>query len=114
MGRGEGKGWAKGLSAATDPRVARAAAAHRGLIYERQTPAELCRWRLSSSTRLPLVWSDAMAYVVGLTATDGCLITGRRRIDFKSGDRQLVTPTSRHSAARIASGPRRQGRGSCS
>ena len=90
MGRGEGKGWAKGLSAATDPRVARAAAAHRGLIYERQTPAELCRWRLSSSTRLPLVWSDAMAYVVGLTATDGCLITGRRRIDFKSGDRQLV------------------------
>src|SRR5437773_2773615 len=37
MGRGEGKGWAKGLSAATDPRVARAAAAHRGLIYERKS-----------------------------------------------------------------------------
>jgi len=31
-----------------------------------------------------------MAYVVGLTATDGCLITGRRAINFKSGDRQLV------------------------
>ena len=31
-----------------------------------------------------------MAYIVGLTATDGCLITGRRAINFKSGDRQLV------------------------
>lgn len=31
-----------------------------------------------------------MAYVVGLTATDGCLISGRRQINFKSGDRQLV------------------------
>ena len=31
-----------------------------------------------------------MAYLVGLTATDGCLITGRRAINFKSGDGQLV------------------------
>lgn len=31
-----------------------------------------------------------MAYIVGLTATDGCLITGRRAINFKSGDRPLV------------------------
>jgi hypothetical protein len=31
-----------------------------------------------------------MAYIVGLTATDGCLYTGRRRINFKSEDRQLV------------------------
>jgi hypothetical protein len=31
-----------------------------------------------------------MAYIVGLTATDGCLITGRRAINFKSSDRQLV------------------------
>jgi hypothetical protein len=31
-----------------------------------------------------------MAYLVGLTATDGCLITGRRAINFKSGDRQVV------------------------
>jgi hypothetical protein len=41
-------------------------------------------------TTLPLTWSDEMAYTVGLTATDGCLITGRRAINFKSGDRQLV------------------------
>ena len=31
-----------------------------------------------------------MAYIVGLTATDGCLYTGRRKINFKSSDRQLV------------------------
>src|SRR5712691_7266122 len=35
-------------------------------------------------------WSNSMAYVVGLTATDGCLVSGRRRIDFKSADRQQV------------------------
>ncbi|HYK98420.1 MAG TPA: hypothetical protein VEU77_08515 [Candidatus Acidoferrales bacterium] len=31
-----------------------------------------------------------MAYIVGLTATDGCLLTGRKAINFKSGDRELV------------------------
>ncbi len=41
-------------------------------------------------TTLPLEWSDEMAYIVGLTATDGCLFTGRRKINFKSEDRQLV------------------------
>ena len=85
-----GKGWAKGLTAATDPRVARAAAAHRGKQYVRRTPFELCRWPFAGLTTLPLAWSDEMAYIVGLTATDGCLITGRRVINFKSGDRQLV------------------------
>ena len=85
-----GKGWAKGLTAATDPRVARAAAAHRGKQYVRRTPPELCRWPVSGLTTLPLAWSEEMAYIVGLTATDGCLITGRRAINFKSGDRQLV------------------------
>src|SRR6267378_8545581 len=85
-----GKGWAKGLTAATDPRVARAAAAHRGKIYQRRKPFEECRWPIASRTTLPLAWSDAMAYIVGLTATDGCLYTGRRKINFKSEDRQLV------------------------
>jgi hypothetical protein len=85
-----GKGWAKGLTAATDPRIARAAAGHRGKQYVRRTPPELCRWPVAGLTTLPLAWSDEMAYVVGLTATDGCLITGRRAINFKSGDRQLV------------------------
>jgi hypothetical protein len=85
-----GKGWAKGLTAATDPRVARAAAAHRGKIYQRRTPFEQCRWPTAGHTTLPLEWSDAMSYIVGLTATDGCLFTGRRKINFKSEDRQLV------------------------
>ena len=31
-----------------------------------------------------------MAYIVGLTATDVCLLTGRRAINFKSEDRDLV------------------------
>src|SRR2546421_12459357 len=85
-----GKNWAKGLTAATDPRIARAAAGHRGKLYVRRTPPELCRWPVSGLTTLPLAWSDDMAYIVGLTATDGCLITGRRAINFKSGDRQVV------------------------
>src|SRR5437762_6214014 len=54
------------------------------------TPFELCRWPFGGLTTLPLAWSDEMAYIVGLTATDGCLITGRRVINFKSEDRQLV------------------------
>jgi hypothetical protein len=31
-----------------------------------------------------------MAYLVGLTATDGCLYSGTRKINFKSNDRELV------------------------
>lgn len=85
-----GKGWAKGLTKVTDGRIARMAAAHRGMRYERRTPYEECRWPLAGKTTLPLEWSDEMAYVVGLTATDGCLFTGVRKINFKSGDRQLV------------------------
>src|SRR5439155_25674914 len=85
-----GKGWAKGLTAQTDPRVARAAAAHRGRVYQRRKPFEEGRWPTAGHTTLPLEWSDEMAYIVGLTATDGCLITGRRVINFKSEDRQLV------------------------
>jgi len=85
-----GRGWAKGCTAATDPRIARAAAGHRGKTYARRTPRERCRWPVAGSTTLPLRWSNEMAYVVGLTATDGCLVSGRRAINFKSGDRQLV------------------------
>ncbi len=85
-----GKDWAKGLTKETDPRVARMAEGHRGLLYQRRTPVEECRWPLRSSRTLPLAWSDTMAYLVGLTATDGCLISGRRQINFKSQDRVLV------------------------
>ena len=59
-------------------------------MYQRRTPFEECRWPIASRTTLPLIWSAEMAYVVGLTATDGCLYTGRRKMNFKSEDRQLV------------------------
>lgn len=85
-----GKGWSKGLTSATDPRIAGRAAAHRGMRYERRKPIEDCNWGITSFRTLPLGWSDEMAYLVGLTATDGCLITGRHQINFKSQDRQLV------------------------
>ncbi|MGH8526588.1 MAG: hypothetical protein ACREXY_20985, partial [Gammaproteobacteria bacterium] len=85
-----GKGWAKGLTKATDPRIAAAAAGHRGLRYQRRTPVAECKWPVLSTRTLPLEWSDKMAYIVGLTATDGCLASGSRRINFKSQDRDLV------------------------
>lgn len=85
-----GKGWAKGLTAATDARVAAMAAGHRGRRYVRRKSVEECRWPLRSSRTLALAWSDTMAYLVGLTATDGCLIAKRGRINFKSRDRDLV------------------------
>jgi hypothetical protein len=87
-----GKGWSKGLTARTDPRVARMAEGHRGKRYVRRTPWEKLGWQLRTATTLPLAWSDPMAYVVGLTATDGCLVSGRRRlINFKSEDLELVS-----------------------
>lgn len=85
-----GKGWANGLTKDTDARVARAAAGHRGLRYMRRKPVEECDWGLVSARTLALGWSSDMAYIVGLTATDGCLASARRQISFKSGDRDLV------------------------
>lgn len=88
MGR-VSKGWSKGLRASDDARVARAAAAHRGRTYRRVTSFEEGRWRRPAPL-VTLGWSADMAYAVGLLATDGCLTTGRRRIQFGSEDRELV------------------------
>ena len=90
MAKGEGKGWAKGRNAATDPRVARAAAGHSGKNYLRRKPLSEMKWVRATHTTLPIEWSAEMAYIVGLTATDGCLTSGSRGITFKSVDRQLV------------------------
>ncbi len=90
MAKGEGKGWSKGRTAATDPRVARAAAAHVGKRKRQLKAFAEMRWTHNTSTTLPIEWSAPMAYIVGLTATDGCLASSRRAIDFKSADRQLV------------------------
>src|SRR2546427_6729602 len=87
------------------------AASHRGKQYVRRTPPELCHWKLAGLTTLPLEWSDEMAYIVGLTATDGCLITGRRKINFKSCDRELVATYLRllGRTNRVKSQPTRTG-----
>lgn len=91
MAHGEGKGWAKGKSAATDARVAKAAAAHRGMTYQRRTPPELCRWSKGGGVGgTPVGWSSEMAYALGLIATDGCLVERGRKIAFVSRDLQLM------------------------
>lgn len=85
-----GKDWAKGLTAATDARIARNAAARLGLQYRHHLPPERDR-RLSRGFRtVPLEWSPVMAYVVGLIATDGCLSRDGRHVSFDSNDLPLV------------------------
>lgn len=92
---GPGKGWARGLTAETDPRVARAAASHRGLTRVWRKAWSEMRWTFASRTVLALEWSDPMGYVVGLTATDGCLGSRATSINFKSADRELVETYTR-------------------
>lgn len=88
---GQGKGWAKGRTAATDPRVARNAAARRGMMYQRHlAPGQDRRYRHGSARQMPLEWSDTMAYVVGLLATDGNLSRDGRHLAFDSGDLELI------------------------
>ena len=84
---GEGKGWAKGRSALDDPRIARAAAGHRGMRYVPQVPPEEDRRRISA----PVVtrWTPTFAYAIGLMATDGC-VADRDHVCFTSADRELV------------------------
>lgn len=88
---GEGKGWAKGKTAATDPRIARASASHRGTTYQRHVPpGQDRRHRHAAARTLALEWSPVMAYVVGLIATDGNLSKSGRHLVFGSSDRELV------------------------
>lgn len=84
-----GKDWAKGLSKNTDPRIARAAEAHRGLAYRRRTAVELCKW-VRTEPRIALKWSHELAYAVGLIATDGCLERKSTLITVVSKDFQLL------------------------
>jgi hypothetical protein len=84
---GEGKGWAKGRTAKDDPRIARAAASHRGRIYASHVRPELDRRRLSPT--VDTTWTPTLAYAIGLMATDGCIVDGDH-IGFPSADRELV------------------------
>ena len=88
MVAGAGKGWAKGRSAANDPRIARAAAAHRGKQYVLHVPPEQDGRRITPAARLD--WTPALAYAVGLIATDGSIARGRT-VGFPSADRELVS-----------------------
>ena len=87
MAAGEGKGWARGRSAKDDPRIARAAAGHRGKQYvPRVPPAEDKRRR--SPVAEPQ-WTPRLAYAIGLIATDGGITRGRN-LGFPSADRELL------------------------
>lgn len=87
MPPGEGKGWSKGRTAKDDPRIARAAAAHRGKQYVPRVPPEQDRRRASAT--VDTRWTPILAYAVGLIATDGCIVRGRT-LAFPSADRELV------------------------
>ena len=84
---GDGKSWAAGRTAANDPRIARAAAAHRGKQYVPRIPAEQDRRRTSAP--VDTTWTADLAYAVGLIATDGCVADGDH-VSFVSADRELV------------------------
>lgn len=95
--RSMGKDWARGLTKHTDVRVARAAAAHRGLVYRRpetvvgQAP-HIDRRRKYPRVQFPQVdgeWTPRFAYAIGLLATDGGL-TGGKTVAFISQDEALV------------------------
>jgi len=86
-----GKGWAKGLTAATDPRIARMAASRRG---KPRGP-----YRLRRCT--PWIWTPEIAYAVGLIATDGNLSPSGRHVSVSSGER-VVLETFLKSIGRTA------------
>jgi hypothetical protein len=75
-----GKNWAKGLTAATDQRIARMAATRRGRKRGPYRPR----------ARPPLIWSPEIAYAVGLIATDGNLSPSGRHVSVSSGEREVL------------------------
>src|SRR2546428_14007400 len=102
-------GWARGLTAATDPRVARMSAAKRGKPnwalgmtaasdpriaknvarrLGKHRGAYEVRSRRERAAR-PIVWYFELAYAVGMVATDGCLVR-YRSIDLTSRDRAKI------------------------
>jgi hypothetical protein len=75
-----GKGWAKGLTAKTDARIARMAETRRG---KRRGPYRVRR----SSVWL---WTDELAYAVGLIATDGNLSPSGRHVSVSSAEEEVL------------------------
>jgi len=75
-----GKDWAKGLTAKTDPRIARMAESRRG---KPRGPYRLRR-------RSAWLWTHELAYAVGLIATDGNLSPSGRHISMSSAERVVL------------------------
>lgn len=90
-----GKNWARGLTKETDARVARAAAGHRGLEYNRRAlggPGQGDRRIRWPRIRYPATedqWTPDFAYAIGLLATDGGLV-GNKAVTLTSADREQV------------------------
>ncbi|MDP9321447.1 MAG: hypothetical protein M3P16_10180 [Chloroflexota bacterium] len=101
MPKGEGKGWAKGREAESDPRIAKNAEARRGRPYR-------LRGGIQPFDRpRPLEWTDRLAYAVGLAATDGNLSGDRRHLTFDSNDAELVELFLQCVGRPIRYGPRK-------
>ena len=83
-----GKDWAKGLTKATDPRVARAALAHLGRHYTSHLAPEEDRRRRAGGSPIDTTWTPLLAYAVGLIATDGCV--SNNSVSVVSGDREML------------------------
>ena len=85
-----GKDWAKGLMKDTDPRVARAAAAHVGKTYEHRVQPEDDGRRRLRTKPFDTAWTPMLAYALGLMATDGNVAKIGQNVTVVSGDVQLL------------------------
>jgi hypothetical protein len=88
-----GKGWAKGLTAATDPRVARMSESRRGKSRGPYRVRRSPDWE----------WTPEIAYAVGLIATDGNLSPSGRHVSVSSAEREVLETFLRcvHRRAKI-------------
>lgn len=87
---GIGKDWAKGLTKETDPRIARAAAAHVGLHYTHHLAPERDRRSQTRARPVDTTWSPTLAYAVGLIATDGNLSPSGKSTNVVSAEIDLL------------------------
>lgn len=97
-----GKDWAKGLTAKTDPRVARMAEARRGKARGPYRVRRSPIWE----------WTPEVAYAVGLLATDGNLSPSGRHLSVSSAEREVLDTFLACIARSAAIGTNRSGFGS--
>lgn len=97
-----GKGWAKGLTAETDRRVARMAEVRRGRARGPYRLRRGARWE----------WTPDIAYAVGLIATDGNLSPSGRHVSVSSAEREVLETFLRCIGRSAHIGTNRSGFGS--